>query len=85
MNTNAVEKKIRVRGLKKSFGRKVVLDGVDFDVQRGESMVIIGGSGTGKSVTIKCILGLIQPDAGTILVDGQKRDRPARPRPRRTV
>lgn len=72
MNTNAVEKKIEVRGLKKSFGNKVVLDGIDFDLTSGESLVIIGGSGTGKSVTIKCILGLIQPDAGTILVDGQK-------------
>jgi len=60
-----------VRGLKKSFGRKTVLDGVDFDVARGESLVIIGGSGTGKSVTIKCILGLIQPDEGEITVDGQ--------------
>ncbi|MBC6440321.1 MAG: ATP-binding cassette domain-containing protein [Rhodospirillales bacterium] len=63
--------KIHVRGLKKSFGRKTVLDGVDFDVAEGESLVVIGGSGTGKSVTIKCILGLIQPDEGTILIDGQ--------------
>ena len=62
--------KIHVRGLKKSFGNKVVLDGIDFDVATGESLVIIGGSGSGKSVTIKCILGLIQPDAGTIEIDG---------------
>ncbi|MBT5432358.1 MAG: ATP-binding cassette domain-containing protein [Alphaproteobacteria bacterium] len=63
--------KIHVRGLKKSFGRKTVLDGVDFDVASGESLVIIGGSGTGKSVTIKCILGLITPDEGEIAIDGK--------------
>ena len=62
--------KIRVRGLKKRFGAKRVLDGVDFDVAAGEALVIIGGSGTGKSVTIKCVLGLIEPDAGEIAVDG---------------
>ncbi len=64
--------KIHVRGLKKSFGRKTVLDGIDFDVAKGESLVIIGGSGSGKSVTIKCVLGLIQPDAGVIEIDGEK-------------
>ncbi|MBN36733.1 MAG: ABC transporter ATP-binding protein [Rhodospirillaceae bacterium] len=63
--------KIHVRGLAKSFGRKTVLDGVDFDVAAGESLVIIGGSGTGKSVSIKCVLGLIEPDAGTIEIDGE--------------
>ena len=62
--------KIAVRGLKKSFGAKQVLDGVDFDVAPGESLVIIGGSGTGKSVTIKCIIGLLVPDAGSIRIDG---------------
>lgn len=62
--------KIQVRGLKKSFGAKKVLTGVTFDVHQGESLVIIGGSGTGKSVTLKCILGLIEPDAGSIFVDG---------------
>ncbi len=64
--------KIHVRGLKKSFGRKTVLDGIDFDVARGESLVIIGGSGTGKSVAIKCVLGLIHPDDGVIEIDGTK-------------
>ena len=49
--------KIRVRGLKKSFGSKVVLDGIDLDLHAGESFVVIGGSGTGKSVLIKCSLG----------------------------
>ncbi|MBC9207276.1 ATP-binding cassette domain-containing protein [Roseomonas aerophila] len=63
--------KIRLRGLKKTFGTKKVLDGVDLDVQAGQGMVILGGSGSGKSVTIKSILGLIQPDAGTIEIDGR--------------
>lgn len=62
--------RIRIRGLKKAFGSKVILDGVDLDVQTGTSMVIIGGSGTGKSVLLRCILGLIEPDAGTIEIDG---------------
>jgi phospholipid/cholesterol/gamma-HCH transport system ATP-binding protein len=62
--------KIEVRGLRKSFGRKLVLDGVDLDVRQGESLVVIGGSGSGKSVMVKCILGLLAPDAGSIKVDG---------------
>ncbi len=62
--------KIQVRGLKKSFGDRQVLNGIDLDVAAGESFVVIGGSGTGKSVLIKCILGLMEPDAGEILVDG---------------
>ncbi len=62
---------IAVRGLCKSFGDKVVLDGIDLDVETGTSMVVIGGSGSGKSVLLKCILGLIEPDAGTISIDGQ--------------
>ena len=64
--------KIAVRGLRKSFGRKVVLDGLDLDIGVGESMVVIGGSGSGKSVLAKCILGLMQPDAGSIEIDGQE-------------
>jgi phospholipid/cholesterol/gamma-HCH transport system ATP-binding protein len=64
--------KISVRGLKKSFGRKVVLDGIDLDIGHRESVVVIGGSGTGKSVTVKCILGLLEPDAGSIKIDGQE-------------
>ncbi|MCQ4159733.1 ATP-binding cassette domain-containing protein [Roseomonas sp. GC11] len=63
--------KIRLRGLTKRFGAKTVLDGVDLDIQAGQGMVILGGSGSGKSVTIKCILGLIQPDAGSIEIDGR--------------
>jgi len=69
--TQATTAKIRVRGLAKRFGPKVVLDGVDLDVAPGESLVVIGGSGVGKSVTIKSILGLIEPDAGVIEVDGR--------------
>ncbi len=64
--------KIAVRGLKKSFGSKVVLDGLDLDVGVGESVVVIGGSGTGKSVMVKCIIGLMEPDAGSIKIDGQE-------------
>ncbi|ABC21212.1 ABC transporter ATP-binding protein [Rhodospirillum rubrum] len=64
--------KIELRGLKKAFGPKVVLDGVDLTVGAGESVVIIGGSGTGKSVALKCILGLLRPDSGSILIDGQE-------------
>ena len=63
---------IRVRGVHKRFGAKVVLDGVDLDVGDGESVVVIGGSGTGKSVLIKCILGLLKVDAGSITVDGHE-------------
>jgi phospholipid/cholesterol/gamma-HCH transport system ATP-binding protein len=67
-----LQPKIRVRGLRKAFADKVVLDGVDLDVNRSESLVVIGGSGTGKSVLIKCILGLIEPDSGSVEVDGQE-------------
>jgi phospholipid/cholesterol/gamma-HCH transport system ATP-binding protein len=63
--------KIQLIGVKKRFGSKVVLDGVDLTIDKQSSLVIIGGSGTGKSVTIKCILGILRPDEGTILVDGE--------------
>ncbi|WP_439598030.1 ABC transporter ATP-binding protein [Falsiroseomonas sp.] len=63
--------KIRLQGLRKAFGSKQVLDGVDLDIRAGHSMVILGGSGSGKSVTLKCILGLITPDAGLIEIDGR--------------
>lgn len=64
--------KISMRGVTKSFGDKHVLNGIDLDVPAGKSLVIIGGSGTGKSVTLKSVLGLIEPDSGSILVDGQE-------------
>jgi len=63
--------RIEMRGVKKAFGSKRVLEGVDLSVAKGESLVIIGGSGTGKSVSIKTIIGLIEPDEGDILIDGQ--------------
>ena len=63
--------KIELRGVSKSFGPKKVLDGVDLKVARGESFVVIGGSGTGKSVMLKCILGLMEADTGNVLIDGQ--------------
>ncbi len=63
--------KIRIRGLRKRFGTKRVLDGVDLDVMAGTSTVVIGGSGSGKSVLLKCILGLIEPDDGVIEIDGR--------------
>ena len=62
--------KISVKDLHKAFGSKKVLDGVSIDVTEGESLVVIGGSGTGKSVFIKNIIGLMKPDQGSIVVDG---------------
>ena len=62
--------KIRVVSLYKSFGEKDVLHGINIEVRRGESMVVIGGSGSGKTVLIKCIIGLMRPDQGEIHVDG---------------
>jgi phospholipid/cholesterol/gamma-HCH transport system ATP-binding protein len=67
---NGTTPKIAVRGLEKSFGKKRVLDGIDIACDAGESLVIIGGSGTGKSVLVKCILGLLHPEAGSIRIDG---------------
>ncbi len=68
---NGGQPKLRLRGLRKAFGPKQVLDGVNLEVPAGGSMVILGGSGSGKSVTIKCVLGLIEPDEGSIEVDGE--------------
>ncbi len=66
------ETKIKVSNLHKAFGKKVVLNGVDLEIKKGESLVVIGGSGTGKSVLIKCIQGLLTPDSGSILVDDRE-------------
>ena len=64
--------KIQLREVKKHFGPKVVLDGVNLTVNAGESLVIIGGSGSGKSVTIKCVLGILRPDSGSVKVEGEE-------------
>ncbi|HAR54306.1 MULTISPECIES: ATP-binding cassette domain-containing protein [Roseovarius] len=62
---------IELRDVHKSFGPIDVLRGVNLSIPTGSSMVIIGGSGTGKSVTLKCVLGLVTPDRGSITLDGQ--------------
>lgn len=62
---------IELKGVHKAFGANRVLQGVDLSIASGTSMVIIGGSGTGKSVLLKSILGLVHPDSGTITLDGQ--------------
>jgi len=64
------EPKIELRDVHKRFGRKIVLDGVNLAVEPGESLAIIGGSGTGKSVALKCVIGLLAPESGSIKVDG---------------
>ena len=64
--------KISIKGLKKAFGDNVVLDGIDLDIGVRDSLVVIGGSGTGKSVLLKCVLGLLPADEGSIEVDGEE-------------
>lgn len=63
---------IKVVDLYKAFGPKKVLQGADLEINKGESMVVLGGSGTGKSVLIKCIIGILRPDAGKVYVSGQE-------------
>ena len=63
---------IELNNVHKAFGTKKVLNGVDLTIYKGESVVIIGGSCTGKSVTLKCILGLLKPDKGEITFNGQQ-------------
>lgn len=65
------ERVVEIRGLRKAFGSNVVLDGFDLDLRRGENLMVLGKSGSGKSVLIKCIVRLLQPDAGSIRVLGQ--------------
>ena len=63
--------KIRVEDLRKSFAGKMVLDGIDLSLSPGESLVVVGPSGTGKSVLLKHLIGLVRPDSGKVFVDGQ--------------
>ncbi len=75
MTRAASTAKVELKGVKKRFGPKVVLDGLHLSIPAGQSLVVIGGSGTGKSVMIKCVLGILKPDAGEIYVDGQEATR----------
>lgn len=70
MNEHGKTPLISLRNIRKSFGDLEVLRGLSLDVYRGESVVIVGASGTGKSVTVKHIIGLLQPDSGEVLIDG---------------
>ncbi|HEX6617077.1 MAG TPA: ATP-binding cassette domain-containing protein [Gemmatimonadales bacterium] len=62
---------IEVHGVVKRFGKQTVLNGVEFEVREGETVALLGPSGTGKSVLLKTIIGLIKPDQGTVIVDGK--------------
>ena len=62
---------IEVRNLRKNFKSQTVLDGLDFRIENGESVAIIGRSGGGKSVLLKHLIGLLQPDSGEVLIDGE--------------
>ena len=72
MNTIIPESKISLRNLNKSFGNKIILNNINLTIQKGESIAIIGESGTGKSVLLKCIIGLVQPDSGSLSIDGKE-------------
>jgi phospholipid/cholesterol/gamma-HCH transport system ATP-binding protein len=69
---NNIEKVIEIKGVKKSFGENYVLRDFNIDLHQGENLVVLGKSGSGKSVLIKCIIGLLLPDEGTIKVFGQE-------------
>lgn len=69
--SNAADPLIRFEGLKKAFGRKHIYDDVTLSILRGETLTVIGGSGTGKSVLLKCLIGLMAPDEGQIFFDGE--------------
>lgn len=64
--------KIRIRGLTKSFSDQTVLAGLDLDIRAGDHVVLLGASGSGKTVLVKCILGLLEADSGSILIDGEE-------------
>ncbi|MBI4476842.1 MAG: ATP-binding cassette domain-containing protein, partial [Acidobacteria bacterium] len=71
MDAQRAEPVVSFRDVTKRFGQKTVLDGISFDVPRGSAFCLLGRSGTGKSVTLKHIIGLMRPDAGQVTVDGQ--------------
>lgn len=64
--------KLSLKNVQKTFGKNKVLQGIDLVIPKGKSMVVIGGSGTGKSVMLKCVLGIVHPDEGSILIDGRE-------------
>lgn len=72
MTGSEAKAKIELKGVNKAFGNNRVLRDMDLSVPAGKSLVVIGGSGTGKSVMLKCILGLLAPDSGSILIDGEE-------------
>ena len=71
MNTAATTPIVTFRDIWKRFGPKIIYEGLDLDVYEGETLTIIGGSGTGKSVMLKCLIGLLRPDRGTIHAFGE--------------
>lgn len=72
MSNKSAPPKLELIDVRKSFGNKHILNGINLSIPAGKSLVIIGGSGTGKSVTLKCVLGLLKPDSGSIRVDGEE-------------
>lgn len=72
MENNNHNPAIRMRGLSKSFGKQMVLDGIDLELARGETLTVLGRSGTGKSVMLKLVIGLQKPDSGEIEIDGEE-------------
>jgi phospholipid/cholesterol/gamma-HCH transport system ATP-binding protein len=63
---------IQFQGVKKAFGPKIVFDGLELEIERGEALTVVGGSGVGKSVMLKMLIGLLKPDAGRIFFDGRE-------------
>ena len=70
VDSEAAEPAVQLCGVDKAFGENVVLEGLDLEIRRAESLVILGGSGSGKSVLLKLIIGLLSPDRGSVMVDG---------------